>query len=175
MRIKLRNLGSNQNVITMGAGDEVFFSYETPVAGFINNRFVVTSKKFSSTTSKHIKKYLGSCDNPDRHPQEYFDNLLDNLYKPDDIERMRSTIKEMDNKIKAREWARDNAQGRVKELENKLKHIDSELDYMLEDINKDALHAAKTKGYSAIDEAYNNGARVAIGTIKNNIRTLLRS
>lgn len=55
----IKQLGSNQTLLITNHGDEVLFSYETPVAGlshkigwFRNNHI------YSKTTNKHINKYL---------------------------------------------------------------------------------------------------------------------
>lgn len=40
-------------------GSKIMFSYETPVAGYLNNYgFFRTQTKHSVTTTKHINKYL---------------------------------------------------------------------------------------------------------------------
>ena len=51
----LRQLGSNQTELSLNNGDSIFFSYETPVAGFASGvGHFKTSTWYSSTTSKHI-------------------------------------------------------------------------------------------------------------------------
>jgi hypothetical protein len=70
----LKNLGANQSSVEVD-GVEVFFSYKTPVAGFIPGRgYVRTDRKYSVTTTKHINKYVGA--NCTTVPQEMIDGLL---------------------------------------------------------------------------------------------------
>lgn len=41
----------------------VLFSYNTPVAAFVNGRgYIKTSTKYSVTTSRHIRRWLGLMD-----------------------------------------------------------------------------------------------------------------
>ena len=57
--MKLVQFGSNQNVLVKDNGDEVLFSYETPVAGFaVGLGYWKTDVKYSRTTSKHINSWL---------------------------------------------------------------------------------------------------------------------
>lgn len=57
--MKLKPIGSNQTVLYTNHGDEVLYSYETPVAGFKRGLgWFKTSEKYSVTTSRHINKYL---------------------------------------------------------------------------------------------------------------------
>ena len=61
--MKIRKIGSNQTELTTGGGAEVFFSYETPVVVMVpGDGLLVTEKKFSRTTSRHIKSYLDGRD-----------------------------------------------------------------------------------------------------------------
>ena len=57
--MNLRQIGSNMTEVTMN-GARVLFSYETPVAAYVDGEAVKTAHKWSVTTSKHIRKYLGS-------------------------------------------------------------------------------------------------------------------
>lgn len=55
----LRQLGSNQTELSLNNGDSIFFSYETPVAGFTRSiGYFKTSTWYSSTTTRHINKYF---------------------------------------------------------------------------------------------------------------------
>ena len=57
--MKLKNISSNVNEIVAANGSKIMFSYETPVAGHIENYgFFKTTTKYSVTTTKHINKYL---------------------------------------------------------------------------------------------------------------------
>ena len=59
----LRQLGSNQTELSLNNGDSIFFSYETPVAGFTRSiGYFKTSTWYSSTTTRHINKYFKHID-----------------------------------------------------------------------------------------------------------------
>jgi hypothetical protein len=48
-------------LLSTGEGNEVLFSYDTPVAGFKHGMgYFKTNEYFSPTTTKHINKYLDS-------------------------------------------------------------------------------------------------------------------
>ena len=58
--MKLHSFATNRTLLTFDDGTEVFFSYETPVAGYSNKLGYVKSKQwYSSTTTRHVNKYLG--------------------------------------------------------------------------------------------------------------------
>ncbi len=77
--MNLVNLGSNMNELVLG-NRSILISYQTPVALHIEGTgYIVTEKKWSRTTSKHINKFLNG-DKPYKiEPQEYFDNLLNEV------------------------------------------------------------------------------------------------
>jgi hypothetical protein len=57
--MKLTPIANNQNVVSYTDGTEVFFSYSTPVAGFHPDLgYVKTEDWYSSTTTRHINKWL---------------------------------------------------------------------------------------------------------------------
>jgi len=57
--MKNKQLGSNQVEVVIPGKARVLFSYNTPVAAFIEGRgWVKTNRFYSVTTSKHINKYL---------------------------------------------------------------------------------------------------------------------
>jgi len=58
--MKISNVGSNMSKVDFNNGDKVFISYSTPVAGCIGNDFVVTDRKYSVTTTKHINKFFSN-------------------------------------------------------------------------------------------------------------------
>ena len=60
--IRLKQIASNMTVLDKN-GDEILFSYETPVAVYDQQRgeYLRTEQKFSSTTSRHINKWIGSA------------------------------------------------------------------------------------------------------------------
>ena len=73
--MKIKPMGKNQTLLIKDNGDEIFFSYETPVCGFINGQYVKTSKKWSVTTSKHIGMYIPKGITAIEKDQNFFDTL----------------------------------------------------------------------------------------------------
>lgn len=71
--MKLNNLGSNQNEVTIGEAT-ILFSYNTPVACNMGGKFYRTAKSWSRTTSKHINAWLAGA-KAEEKPQEFFDGL----------------------------------------------------------------------------------------------------
>ena len=62
----LRQLGSNQTELSLNNGNSIFFSYETPVAGFdAEDGFFKTETYYSKTTSRHINQYFKHVDASD--------------------------------------------------------------------------------------------------------------
>ncbi len=56
--MKLTPIAANRNIISYNNGNEVFFSYSTPVAGYCNELgYIRTKTYYSQTTSRHINKY----------------------------------------------------------------------------------------------------------------------
>ena len=73
--MKLTPIAANRNVVTFNDGTEVFFSYSTPVAGFSPELgYVKTASWYSSTTTRHINKYLDNI-KADEVPQEIINKL----------------------------------------------------------------------------------------------------
>ena len=59
----LRQLGSNQTELSLTNGNSIFFSYETPVAGFdAEDGFFKTETYYSKPTSRHINQYFRDVD-----------------------------------------------------------------------------------------------------------------
>ena len=57
--MKVHSFATNRTLLTFADGTEVFFSYSTPVAGYKPNiGYVKTNQWYSSTTTRHINKYL---------------------------------------------------------------------------------------------------------------------
>ena len=57
--MKLTSIAANRTVLSYPNGSEVFFSYSTPVAGYSpSNGYFKTDQWYSSTTTRHINKYL---------------------------------------------------------------------------------------------------------------------
>ena len=79
--MKLTPIAANRNLVTFNDGTEVFFSYETPVAGYSNELgYISTNKWYSSTTTRHINKYKDSRYNGlDCHFTTVNQDVIDNL------------------------------------------------------------------------------------------------
>ena len=76
--MQLLKLGTNQTQITLADGPQVFFSYNTPVAARTPDYdYYRTERKWSTTTSRHINKWLDGV-NATTMPQDFFDNLTSN-------------------------------------------------------------------------------------------------
>ena len=57
--MKLQSFAVNRTLLSFDDGTEIYFSYETPVAGYSNKLgYVKTNQWYSSTTTRHINKYL---------------------------------------------------------------------------------------------------------------------
>ena len=57
--MKLHSFATNRTLLTFDDGTEVFFSYQTPVAGYSNKLGYVKSKQwYSSTTTRHVNRYF---------------------------------------------------------------------------------------------------------------------
>ena len=73
----LRQLGSNQTELSLTNGNSIFFSYETPVAGFdAEDGFFKTETYYSKTTSRHINQYLRDVDDVKEVPDQYIVDLV---------------------------------------------------------------------------------------------------
>ena len=73
--MKLRQIASNMTELTVN-GNEILFSYETPVAAFVFSRgYVRTAKHYSPTTTRHINKWLNGFA-AEEVPQEFINELL---------------------------------------------------------------------------------------------------
>lgn len=69
--MNIKQLSSNQTLLTTNHGYEILYSYETAVAGYspLLGHFK-TSKFYSNTTSKHINKYLNGVKPLELSPDE---------------------------------------------------------------------------------------------------------
>ena len=57
--MKLQSFAANRTLLSFDDGTEIFFSYETPVAGYSNKLgYVKTNTWYSSMTTRHINRYL---------------------------------------------------------------------------------------------------------------------
>jgi len=72
--MKLKPIGSNMTELNIN-GVSVLFSYSTPVAGWDDKGAFRTDKHYSSTTTKHINKYLGKGTGR-LVSQEFINNLV---------------------------------------------------------------------------------------------------
>lgn len=71
--MNIKPLGSNKTELTISPRIQVLFSYETPVAAWIDGQFFKTEVKWSRTTSKHINSWAHL---PIEKPQSFFDELV---------------------------------------------------------------------------------------------------
>ena len=61
--MKVKQLGSNQVELVIPGKARVLFSYNTPVAAFVEGGgWVKTDRFYSITTSKHINRYLNGVE-----------------------------------------------------------------------------------------------------------------
>ena len=73
--MKIKTIASNLTELQINDMN-IAFSYSTPVAGWDDEGAFRTDTKFSPTTSKHIKKYLGAAfDNARVVPQSLIEGL----------------------------------------------------------------------------------------------------
>lgn len=70
--LQIKPIGSNQTELSAN-GMQVLFSYQTPVAAWINGQYYKTNKKWSNTTTKHINMWVHLAVEKD---QDFFDNLV---------------------------------------------------------------------------------------------------
>lgn len=60
--MKLKPLGPNQTVLTLNNGNQILFSYSTPVAAYCPEKgFMHTDIKYSATTSRHVNQWIGGA------------------------------------------------------------------------------------------------------------------
>ena len=72
--MQLLPIASNQNQLNLNDGTQVFFSYKTPVAAYVPELgYVRTVKKWSTTTSRHINKWLEGINAKEIDQQFLFD------------------------------------------------------------------------------------------------------
>ena len=74
--MELLRIGYNKTLVVLNNGVEIFFSYDTPVAGrSADYEYFKTDTFYSKTTSRHINKYLETINNVSVIPQEVIDNI----------------------------------------------------------------------------------------------------
>ena len=77
--MKLTPIAANQNEVSFNNGTQIFFSYRTPVAAYCPSRgYIRTAKYWSSTTSRHINKWLKGITEVTEVPQEVIQELVGN-------------------------------------------------------------------------------------------------
>ena len=69
--LQIKPIGINLTELS-AEGMQVLFSYQTPVAAWINGQYYKTNKKWSNTTTRHINKWVHLAGEKD---QDFFDNL----------------------------------------------------------------------------------------------------
>ena len=78
--MKIKNKDANTIELRFKNGNIFFFSYETPVAAYINRKYYKTSKYHSQTTSRHINRFLhGDTVNATQKPQFFFDEEMEKI------------------------------------------------------------------------------------------------
>ena len=74
--MNLTPIAANQTVLSFTNGAQVFFSYKTPVAAYCPLRgYIRTAKYWSTTTSRHINKWLKGVNNVTEVSQNYLYEL----------------------------------------------------------------------------------------------------
>ena len=78
--MQLQSFAVNRTLLSFDDGTEIYFSYETPVAGYSNKLgYVKTNQWYSSTTTRHINSYLATCGALSKHSevsQDTINNLI---------------------------------------------------------------------------------------------------
>ena len=78
--MRIHNKDANTIELRFKNGNVFFFSYETPVAARIDSRYYKTSKHHSSTTTRHINRFLhGDTVNAVEKPQYFFDEEIETV------------------------------------------------------------------------------------------------
>tara|TARA_R100000231_G_C5202514_1_gene127846 strand:- start:147 stop:416 length:270 start_codon:yes stop_codon:yes gene_type:complete len=82
--MKLQSFATNRTLLSFDDGTEIFFSYETPVAGYSNLLgYVKTNQWYSSTTTRHINRYFQDAYYPSPVGQvsEVNQEIINNLFR----------------------------------------------------------------------------------------------
>ena len=72
--MQLKPIASNMTQLDLN-GYQILFSYPTPVACLSDNGYYRTSTKWSTTTTRHINKWLDGVLAKEQ-PQQFFDELV---------------------------------------------------------------------------------------------------
>ena len=73
--MKLKRISLNETEIRFNEQTIVFFSYDTPVAAKVGVKYYRTEEKHSSTTSRHLNRWLEDV-KCELRPQSWFENRL---------------------------------------------------------------------------------------------------
>ena len=77
--MKLTPIAANQNEVEFTNGAQVFFSYKTPVAAYCPSKgYIRTATWYSSTTTRHINKWLNGVTEVTEVPQTIIQELVGN-------------------------------------------------------------------------------------------------
>ena len=81
--MELQSRAKNRTVLIFNNGiTEILFSYDTPVAGYSDKLgFVKTNKWYSSTTTRHINKYLTDANVNPKEAKEVSQSTINDLLK----------------------------------------------------------------------------------------------
>ena len=75
--MNLTPIAANQTELSFTNGTQVFFSYKTPVAAYCPSRgYIRTAQFWSSTTSRHINKWLKGVSEVAIVPQTVLQELV---------------------------------------------------------------------------------------------------
>ena len=81
--MKIHHKDTNTIELRFKNGNIFFFSYETPVAARIDSRYYKTSKHHSSTTTRHVNRFLhGDTVGAVEKPQYFFDEEIERIQFP---------------------------------------------------------------------------------------------
>jgi hypothetical protein len=104
--MKLTPIANNQNTVSYTDGTEVFFSYSTPVAGYHPDLgYVRTKDWYSSTTTRHINKWLSNVEYTEV-AQHVINNLAEGngyIKEYTELEKELTTLEELSNS----DWGKD--------------------------------------------------------------------
>ena len=75
--MKLNSIAANQTEVTLSNGDQVFFSYRTPVACYIakKGRYARTEQWYSATTTRFSRKKREMYETEDLDKNGYMDMI----------------------------------------------------------------------------------------------------
>ena len=73
--MKILDVGSNMTELQLNSGTSVLFSYSTPVACSTVDGWFKTEQWYSTTTTKHVNKWLEGI-KAQTKPQEFFNDLV---------------------------------------------------------------------------------------------------